>query len=78
MDGCALRLAGPGMAETLGFSMVTHRFPYCYPYAAHGQRSAGDVETNFKMSAILRLLMKNVRIPVVTALETLAGEVGRI
>ena len=42
-----------------------------------GNSPAGDVETNFKMSAILRLLMKNVRIPVVTALETLAGEVGR-
>ena len=37
----------------------------------------GDVEMNFKMIAVLRLLMKNARIPVVTALETLAGEVGR-
>lgn len=38
---------------------------------------SGDVEVNLKMSAILRLLMKNIRIPVVTALETLAGEEGR-
>ncbi len=39
--------------------------------------SHGDVEMNLKMIAILRLLMKRVRIPVVTALETLAGEEGR-
>lgn len=37
----------------------------------------GDPEMNFKMIAVLRLLMKNVRIPVVTALETLAGDDGR-
>jgi biotin synthase len=37
----------------------------------------GDVEMNLKMIAILRLLMKKARIPVVTALETLAGEEGR-
>ena len=42
-----------------------------------GNFPGGDVEMNFKMSAILRLLMKSVRIPVVTALETLAGEEGR-
>ena len=35
------------------------------------------IEMNLKMIAILRLLMKDVRIPVVTALETLAGEEGR-
>ena len=37
----------------------------------------GDPEMNFKMIAVLRLMMKNARIPVVTALETLAGEGGR-
>lgn len=42
-----------------------------------GSSPCGDVEMNFKMSAILRLLMKKARIPVVTALETLAGEEGR-
>lgn len=42
-----------------------------------GSSPAGDVEMNLKMSAILRLLIKNARIPVVTALETLAGEEGR-
>lgn len=35
------------------------------------------IKMNLKMIAILRLLMKDVRIPVVTALETLAGEDGR-
>ncbi len=35
------------------------------------------VEMNLKMIAVLRLLMKEVRIPVVTALETSAGEDGR-
>lgn len=34
----------------------------------------GDVELNLKMIAISRLIMKNSRIPVVTALETLGGE----
>ncbi len=38
---------------------------------------SGGVEMNLKMISILRLLMKNTRIPVVTALETLAGEEGR-
>jgi len=37
----------------------------------------GDIEMNLKVVAILRLLMKSVRIPVTTALETLAGETGR-
>lgn len=37
----------------------------------------GDPEMNFKMIAILRLLIPMARIPVVTALETLAGENGR-
>jgi len=35
------------------------------------------VDLTFKMIAILRLIMKEVRIPVTTALETLAGEEGR-
>lgn len=39
--------------------------------------SQGDIEMNFKIIAISRLLMKDARIPVVTALETLAGEEGR-
>jgi biotin synthase len=34
----------------------------------------GDVDLNLKMIAILRLMVKNSRIPVVTALETLGGE----
>ncbi len=34
-------------------------------------------EMNFKMIAILRLLMPTIRIPVVTALETTVGEEGR-
>jgi biotin synthase len=34
-------------------------------------------EMNFKMIAILRLLMPTIRIPVVTALETAVGEEGR-
>lgn len=38
---------------------------------------SGDPEMNFKMIAVLRLLMKYARIPVVTALETLAGDDGR-
>ncbi|MEK7576034.1 MAG: [FeFe] hydrogenase H-cluster radical SAM maturase HydE [Patescibacteria group bacterium] len=37
----------------------------------------GDVEMNLKIIAILRLLIKSSRIPVVTALETLSGEGGR-
>lgn len=37
----------------------------------------GDIEMNFKIIAIFRLLMKDARIPVVTALETLTGEEGR-
>lgn len=37
----------------------------------------GDAEMNFKMIAILRLIMKSARIPIVTALETLAGDDGR-
>ena len=37
----------------------------------------GDIEINLKMIAILRLLMPKARIPVVTSLETLAGEDGR-
>lgn len=37
----------------------------------------GDIEMNLKTIAILRLMMRNARIPVVTALETLAGEDGR-
>lgn len=35
------------------------------------------IKLNLKMIAILRLLMHDVRIPVTTALETLAGEEGR-
>lgn len=35
------------------------------------------IEMNLKMIAILRLLMKSTRIPVVTALETISGEEGR-
>jgi biotin synthase len=35
------------------------------------------IEMNLKMIAILRLMMPEVRIPVVTALETLAGQEGR-
>lgn len=35
------------------------------------------IDLNLKMIAILRLLMPEVRIPVTTALETLAGEDGR-
>jgi len=42
-----------------------------------GNFPQGDVEMNLKMTAISRLLMKSARIPVVTALETLAGEEGR-
>lgn len=37
----------------------------------------GDPEVNFKMISVLRLIMKYARIPVVTALETLAGDDGR-
>ena len=37
----------------------------------------GNIEMNLKTIAILRLMMKSARIPVVTALETLAGENGR-
>ena len=37
----------------------------------------GNIEMSLKTIAILRLMMKNARIPVVTALETLAGENGR-
>jgi biotin synthase len=37
----------------------------------------GDPEMNLKMIAVLRLLMPETRIPVVTALETLLGEEGR-
>lgn len=37
----------------------------------------GNIEMNLKTIAILRLMMKSIRIPVVTALETLAGEDGR-
>lgn len=37
----------------------------------------GDSELNLKAVAIIRLLMKRVRLPVVTALETLTGEQGR-
>lgn len=37
----------------------------------------GDVEMNLKTIAILRLMMKSAKIPVATALETLAGEDGR-
>lgn len=37
----------------------------------------GDIEMNLKTIAILRLMMRNARIPVVTALEILAGEDGR-
>lgn len=35
------------------------------------------VDLNLKMIAILRLLRKDIRIPITTALETLAGEEGR-
>lgn len=35
------------------------------------------IEMNLKMIAILRLMMKDIRIPVVTAFETLAGKTGR-
>jgi len=35
------------------------------------------IEMNLKMIAVLRLIMKEARIPVTTALETLAGEEGR-
>jgi len=35
------------------------------------------IEMNLKMIAILRLLMPTIRIPVVTALETVVGEEGR-
>jgi len=37
----------------------------------------GNVELNLRMIAILRLIMKSIRIPVVTALETLGGDSGR-
>lgn len=37
----------------------------------------GDPEMNLKMITVLRLLMPETRIPVVTALETLLGEKGR-
>jgi biotin synthase len=37
----------------------------------------GDIELCLKATAAVRLLMKKVRVPVVTALETLAGEEGR-
>lgn len=37
----------------------------------------GNIEMSLKTIAILRLIMKSARIPVVTALETLAGEDGR-
>jgi len=40
-------------------------------------RLHGDPEMNLKMIAILRLLMPQARIPVVTAFETLTGENGR-
>ena len=38
---------------------------------------AGDAELTLKAVAIIRLMMKKVRLPVVTAFETLAGEDGR-
>lgn len=38
---------------------------------------SGDAELNLKAVAIIRLLMKKVRLPVVTAFETLTGEEGR-
>ncbi len=38
---------------------------------------AGDVNLVLKMTAVLRLMTKTARIPVVTALETLAGETVR-
>ncbi len=44
------------------------------PLAKH---SSGDPEMNLKMIAILRFLMPDTRIPVVTSLETLLGEGGR-
>jgi len=37
----------------------------------------GSIELSLKTITILRLMMKSARIPVVTALETLAGEDGR-
>ncbi|MEE9543334.1 MAG: radical SAM protein [Thermodesulfobacteriota bacterium] len=42
-----------------------------------GKEAPGDIELSLKATAIIRLLMKKVRVPVVTALETLAGEEGR-
>ena len=39
--------------------------------------SSKKIELTLKMIAVLRLLMKETKIPVVTALETLAGESGR-
>jgi biotin synthase len=41
------------------------------------KENPGDPEMNFKMISVLRILMPKIRIPVVTALETLAGEGGR-
>ena len=38
---------------------------------------SGNPEMNYKMIAVLRLLMKTARIPVVTALETIGGEEAR-
>ena len=42
-----------------------------------GKSEEGGVEMNLKMIAVLRLLVKNSRIPVVTAFETVTGEEGR-
>ena len=42
-----------------------------------GKSKKWKIEMNLKMIAILRLLMKDTRIPVVTSFETLVGEQGR-
>ncbi len=47
------------------------------PGTPFADQASGDTELTLKAVAIIRLLMKKVRLPVVTAFETLTGEEGR-
>ncbi|MFQ5354074.1 MAG: hypothetical protein ACE5DR_03925, partial [Thermodesulfobacteriota bacterium] len=47
------------------------------PYTPLAHYPAGDPELHLKVMAVIRLVMKNARLPVVTAYETLVGERAR-
>ncbi|MEE8574811.1 MAG: radical SAM protein, partial [Thermodesulfobacteriota bacterium] len=78
LPGQTLEDIAKDIIETKKFANMVSTGPFIpAPGTPLETSPAGDPELQLKVNAVLRLLMKKARLPVVTAFETLSGEGGR-